>query len=45
LDWTSFWVLVETVSDLLYEPLLFWGMPFIPAIVLEAWKWRRDESS
>lgn len=41
MDWTIFWALVETFSNLFYEPLLFWGLPFIPAIAIEAWKQRR----
>jgi hypothetical protein len=37
-DWTIFWTLVETLSGLFYEPLLFWGVPLVPAVALEVWK-------
>ena len=38
MDWTIFWTLVETLSGFFYEPLLFWGAPFLPAIALEVWE-------
>lgn len=41
MDWTGFWMLAESLSDSFYQPLLFWGVPFIPAIAAEIWKTRR----
>ena len=34
------WMLVESLSNLFYEPLLFWGVPFIPAVAIEIWNQR-----
>lgn len=42
MDWGLIWTVIEAVSNWLYQPLLFWGVPFLPAMVMEIVKARAD---
>lgn len=33
MDWNTFWGLMGAFSDLFYDPVVFWGVPFGLAVV------------
>ena len=41
MDWTTVWELLEALSRLFYDPVLFWSAPLLPAIALELWRRHR----
>ncbi len=35
MEWHSIWSLAESLSGFFYQPLVFWGVPFVLAVLLE----------
>lgn len=42
MDMFVFWEWLESISDLLYDPLIFWTLPALLALAHEGLKYFRD---
>ena len=40
MDASLVWTFIESLSNWLYEPLVFWCVPFLPAVALEIFRAR-----
>lgn len=41
MEWTAVWAVAERVSNWLYEPLIFWSLPLVLALIHEGVRGRK----